>query len=229
MIARSSGTIIFLSVALIAGLLLNQSSAAQTRLQPPSTPIPESYFGLHVHHLEFSGWPKAQFGALRLVDSLVRWYDLEPKKGQWNWERLDKIVDMAQQHHVQVLYTFLSTPTWASARPNEVPTSPQPGDSAEPKDMNDWRDFVRAVATRYKGRIQGYEIWNEPNNPLFFSGKPETLLAIRRYAYKRLHQVDPSVVVVSPPLTHSNFNYFDTYLLPSAGEYCDAIGYHFYV
>ena len=29
--------------------------------------------------------------------------------------------------------------------------------------MEDWKDFVQSFAERYKGKIQIYEIWNEPN------------------------------------------------------------------
>jgi hypothetical protein len=174
-------------------------------------------------------WPKVHFGAIRFWDSFDKWFDLEPTKGQWNWQRLDKQMDIAQEHHVQVLFTLGSTPTWASARPDESPSSGQPGYTAEPKDMNDWRDFVRAVATRYKGRIQAYEIWNEPNSHQFFSGKPETLVAMAKEAYKILHEIDPSVLVVSPPVAGGNVSYLDSYLRAGGGEYCDVIGYHFYV
>jgi len=221
--------IVCMGVALMTALLLHHSAAAQTRLQPPSTPIPESYFGLHIHHVEYSGWPPVEFGAIRLWDSFAKWYELEPKKGQWNWQSLDREVNTAQEHHAQVLLTLASTPTWASARANEVPTSAQAGNIAEPKDLNDWRDFVRTVATRYKGRIQGYEIWNEPNSHDFFSGKPETLVTMAKEAYKILHEVDPSVIVVSPPVAGSHVDYLDSYLRAGGGEYCDVIGYHFYV
>lgn len=207
----------------------HRDALAQTSLHPPATPVPESYFGMHFHHLEFLDWPSAHFGSIRLWDSFDKWFDLEPKKGAWAWQRLDKQMAIATEHHVQVLFTFGSTPTWASARPNESTTSSQPGNTAEPKDMNDWRDFVRAVATRYKGRIQAYEIWNEPNSKQFFTGKPETLVAMARDAYKILHEIDPSVVVVSPPIAGGHVEYLDAYLRAGGGEYCDVIGYHFYV
>jgi hypothetical protein len=227
--ARSSSVIVCLIMALLAGLLLNQPVAAQARVQPPSTPVPESYFGLHVHYPSDTDWPNVHFGAIRLWDSGTEWWHIEPHKGQRDWQVLDKIVDVAEQHHVQIMLTLMSTPTWASARPKEVPTSRQAGYTAEPRDINDWRDFVRAVGMRYKGRIQAYEIWNEPNSNQFYSGKPETLVAMAKEAYKILHEVDPSVLVVSPPIAGGHVEYLDAYLGAGGGEYCDVIGYHFYV
>ena len=54
---------------------------------------------------------------------------------------------------------------------------------------------------RYRGRVHAYEIWNEPNHPDFFSGRPETMLELARQAYQILKQVDGSVIVVSPSAT----------------------------
>ncbi len=35
--------------------------------------------------------------------------------------------------------------------------------SGPPDDLDDWRIFLERLAARYKGRIQAYQIWNEPN------------------------------------------------------------------
>jgi beta-glucosidase/6-phospho-beta-glucosidase/beta-galactosidase len=45
--------------------------------------------------------------------------------------------------------------------------------------MDYWRTFVRAVATRYKGQIEAYEIWNEPNLKMFWTGSVEQLVTIQ--------------------------------------------------
>ena len=37
------------------------------------------------------------------------------------------------------------------------------GAYAPPDDVQDFADFVTAVAGRYRGRVRYYQIWNEPN------------------------------------------------------------------
>ena len=88
---------------------------------------------------------------------------------------------------------------------------------------------MRTVATRYKGRIHTYEVWNEPNLKMFYSGTREQLVQLAKDAYEVLHEVDPTVVVVSPSVTGGyDVPYFSKLLDLGMGRYADVIGYHFY-
>jgi hypothetical protein len=42
--------------------------------------------------------------------------------------------------------------------------------------MTDWGNWVRAVVTRYKGRIKYYELWNEPDAWNWWSGTTPQML-----------------------------------------------------
>jgi glycosyl hydrolase family 39 (putative alpha-L-iduronidase) len=192
-----------------------------------SISVTPQYFGMHVHNA--GNWPSIAFGSLRLWDAGVAWPNLEPTKGQWNFSTLDNYVSISQQNSVEVDMVLGLSPQWASARPNE-PSVYNPGNAAEPQDIQDWRDFVQAIVTRYKGKIQQYEIWNEPNDPTFFSGTPDKMLQLASEAYKIVKQVDPSALVISPAVTEaSSLPWLDNYLSIGGGNYADVIGYHFYV
>jgi hypothetical protein len=96
--------------------------------------------------------------------------------------------------------------------------------------MEDWRNYVKTVATRYKGRIHDWEIWNEPNRPQSWTGSVDTLVEMTRDAATILKQIDPTNVVVSPAATETRgLAYLDAYLAKGGGKYVDAIGFHFYV
>ena len=158
----------------------------------------------------------------------MTWPDLEPGKGQWHFENLDRSLALAEAHHAGVLLTLGLTPRWASARPQE-PSGYAPGFAAEPKDIEDWRVFVRTVATRYKGRIHAYEIWNEPNVKKFWTGNIDQLAALTREASIIIHGIDPQAIVVSPPATGFPGIKWLPEFLGKAGQYVDVIGYHFYL
>src|ERR1700733_13097967 len=102
------------------------SSMGGSDLVPPSQPIPPSFFGMHIHHMvtpnrtiPLTPWPSINVPEWRLWDAGVTWPDLEPSRGQWRFGTLDKSVEMAEQHHTEVMLTLGFTPAWASARPQE--------------------------------------------------------------------------------------------------------------
>lgn len=65
------------------------------------------------------------------------------------------------------------SPKWASARPDE-PVAYAPGAVAEPANIDDWRNQVRTVGQRCKGRIAAHQVWNEPSDRSHFSGTAST-------------------------------------------------------
>lgn len=217
-------------IALLFFATLSAFAVDQNKLVPPSQQIPPTLFGMHIHRAgSTTPWPSVPVPARRLWDARVTWPDLEPSKGQWRFGTLDNCLAMAQEHNQDLLMTLGLTPRWASARPQE-PSGYQPGFAAEPVDIGDWRAFVTAVTTRYKGRLHYYEIWNEPNLKQFWSGNVDQLLALTREASQIIHNIDPQAIVVSPPATSGyGVKWLTEFLSKGGGQYVDVIGYHFYV
>jgi hypothetical protein len=174
-------------------------------------------------------WPSVEFGGLRLWDAGVAWPNLEPRKGEWHFDNLDLYVEQALKHNVEILMPLGLSPTWASSRPGEK-SGYAPGNAAEPMNMEDWRNYVRTVATRYKGRIHYYEIWNEPNLKIFYTGDVQHLVDLTREASKVLKEVSPDNRVVSPSATNGlgGVAWLDDFLAKGGGQYVDVIGFHLY-
>jgi hypothetical protein len=223
-----------LSAAAGVGLLYPMAirwGGAQSLIQPPAKPVPREYFGMHIHRADAgTAWPTVPLGSWRLWDASVAWPNLEPEKGQWKFAKLDKYVAMAALTKVEILLPLGLSPPWASARPSE-PSSYKPGYAAEPRDMEDWRNYVRTVAKRYKGRIRHYEVWNEINLKGFFTGSVQQMVELARIAYETLKEVDPGIVVVSPSVTGEvrQTEWLDKFLGMGGGRYADVIGHHFYI
>jgi hypothetical protein len=206
---------------ILIGALLESTFAAD--LQTPKGVIPDSYFGLHIHHLNYPSpttpWPSMAVPQWRLWDAAVRWPDLEPNKGQWQFERLDLYIALAKKHGTGILLPLALTPPWAG-----------PLITAEPRNLEEWRNYVRTVVSRYKGRIQAYEIWNEPNLQDFWTGNTDQMLALTKEASNIIHGLDPQAIVVSPsPTTSAGISWIAEFLKKGGGQFVDVIGYHFYV
>jgi uncharacterized protein (TIGR03437 family) len=171
-------------------------------------------------------WPVGRFGTLRLWDSNTSWTFLEPVKGVWNWEPLDTWVAAAQASGISdILLTLGQTPAWASSNPNDV-NYVGAGAPAPPSNFEDWQDYITAVAQRYQGVIRYYEIWNEPNDPTYYTGTIPQLVELTSEAYAIIKSVDPGNTVISPAAYAAG--YLDEFLQAGGGQSIDVIGYHFY-
>lgn len=206
----------------IAVATVGAASAEPTRL---------TYFGLIIQRADAgSPWPSFAFGSWRLWDANVGWPQLEPERGRWDFKRLDRYLALAKMRDVEVTLPLGLTPTWASARPEEK-SGYRPGNAAEPVDLEDWKNYVRVVAERYKGRIRYYEIWNEPSDKLYFTGDLTILIRLVKEAYLIIKSVDPQAKVVSPGLAGGgrHLEYLDAFLAGGGKQYVDIVGHHFYV
>jgi hypothetical protein len=225
---RGVGTVAGLGLAARLGMPPMQVSAADAiTLIPPTAAIPAALFGMHIHRATTgTPWPVAPFKVWQLWDAGVMWPDLEPRRGVYQWAKLDALVSLAQQHGVEPVLVLGLTPTWASSHPEQV-SDYGPGTSpAKPTNMQDWTNYIAAVATRYRGRIRAYEIWNEPNCQ-YFSGSVMEIFQLTQAAHDTLKSIDPTIQIVSPSFMNDP-DYLDIFLSYGGGKYIDVLGYHFY-
>ncbi|MEW5967871.1 MAG: hypothetical protein AB1720_12895 [Pseudomonadota bacterium] len=221
---------------IVVAALLSVAAALPRQVAPPadraSIVIPKTYFGMHIHRADRgTPWPGTEIGTWRLWDANALWLDIEPRRAQWDFPRLDRYVAMAKLTGSEILLPLGMTPGWASARPLEKGVY-RPGDTAEPRDIEDWENYVSAVARRYKGRVRDFELWNEVNAGTgFFSGTPEAMLTLQKSAYRVVKDVDPEARLVAPSTVGESahqLRWFEDYLALGAAKHADVIAYHFY-
>lgn len=126
----------------------------------------------------------------------IRWVTVEPERGKWNFERVDRVVKEIRAAKIDILCTLMSVPAWASGiDPKQVKGF---WDTFAPKDMKDWEEYVRRVVTRYKGDIRYWEIWNEENGEDFYKPMPdaEAYVRILKSSYATIRKADPKATVV---------------------------------
>lgn len=181
-------------------------------------PIADSIVGLGFH------WLKVQ----------VEWKNYEGVgKGQYAWGDIDRIVGACQANGLHLLASVVKAPGWARG--------PSADYSVEgpPANLQDYADFVGAMAARYKGKIWAYEIWNEQN--LHYEWGNEPLSASRyvemlKLAYTAIKAQDPQAAVISGALTPTGYNdgviaiddllYLEQMYQAGLKNYCDGVGVH---
>ncbi len=165
----------------------------------------------------------------RWAKQVFAWADIEgAQKDHFDWTQADNVVRAANEAGIKLLARVDRPPAWTGAQPPNGP----------PTNYDDFGDFCYALASRYKGKIQAYQIWNEPNLAREWGGRPPNpqeytrLLAI---AYRRIKEADPSALVISagltPTGTSSNEAMPDTVYLEGMYQagfqaYCDMVGVH---
>jgi hypothetical protein len=145
-------------------------------------------------------WPDFRVKALRLWDTRTAWLNLQPRADRFAFSHLDAHLNRAHQAGVEHITLVLAgTPRWAAA--NEHSTDAPwlgPGSASPPADMSHWSTYVEQVATRYRGRIQAYQLGNEPNARMFWSGTLEQLGQHVATAATIIRRVDPSATIIAP-------------------------------
>jgi hypothetical protein len=159
--------------------------------------VQRSLIGMHIEGVEGGAWASAPFGALRLWDNGTGWSQIETAKGTFNWKNLDDALANAESKGMtEILYVLGTTPEWAATEVNDE-DYPQPGAASPPKNIEDWKNWVTEVTTKYGDRINAYQIWNEANLKNFFNGSPAQMAELTKTAYDIIKTNDPDALVVS--------------------------------
>jgi hypothetical protein len=170
------------------GLLL----ALTLTLLTPSTSqvaIEEPHVGLGVFLSERSNASLvADMGFDWLVWNL-QWSLAEPSKGDYQWYGLDELLASAQSLGLEVILRVDSAPGWARSGTEGAP----------PDDMDDFGDFMEALATHSAGQVAGYVIWNEPNLPENWGGSPspKEYTKMLKAVYPRIKAADEDAAVAT--------------------------------
>lgn len=139
-------------------------------------------------------------GPVRLWDCETEWARLEPEPGKFDWHRLDALVDAAGTRPVCLVLGH--PPLWAAGQGRDKPQAawmPE-GSNKPPARDSDWARYVVSVAQRYKGKIDHYQVWNEPADSRFYTGTYTDLAALCTRTRSLIKRTDPKARLVSPPL-----------------------------
>ena len=221
----------FVAVARAQKKHSGNSAQATDRNRPDFAPSP--IFSMTVQSGIFKGtpWPPMPIAGIRLWDTFTYWGLIETSRGTYDWPALDRWLDQAHAHGADVLYTFGVTPTWATSNPT-AKCDYNPGGCYPPQNMQDWDDFVRAMATHSAGRIKYWELWNEANQHEYWSGGIPALVTMAQHAYTIIKSIDPTAKVFTPSgvggATDTS-TFLDKFLAAGGFQYVDGVAFHGYV
>jgi hypothetical protein len=149
-------------------------------------------------HNDETMWAAMQVGVDWSRDG-YGWNHLEPEQGKFNWTEADAQADRARKSGIIFQYLAAYSAEWAIQ--DGYPKNDRPRWTSPPKPEH-WRNYIRAVATRYKDVISHYEIWNEPDLAGFFQGTTEDYLEMLKIAHEEIKQINPNKKVMTGGFAH---------------------------
>jgi hypothetical protein len=173
----------------------------------------------------------------RWVKQVFAWREIEgTSKGSFDWSVADRIVSQMESiGGLDLIARLDSDPSWATGQvyPNNQDVYMTP-----PDNYNDFADFCYALASRYKGRIAAYQIWNEPNLSREWGGmapNPQAYVQLLKVGYEAIKRADPNAIVISAGLAPTtrwdnvampDIEYLKLMYDAGAKSYFDALGAH---
>lgn len=162
--------------------------------------------GVEWVRIEFS-WPSLQEQSR---DSFTQWYV----------DRADRMVDAARARGLKVLAELVGTPRWANGGA---------GSNVPPKNPDDYGRAARFVAEHFRGRVQAWEMWNEPNVSRFFTGTASDYVALVKAAYPMFKAGDPNATVVLGGSAYNDVAWITELYAAGAKGYFDVLAVHPYM
>ncbi len=130
------------------------------------------------------------------ITQQIEWKETETPKGTYYFGEIDNIVNDARRHNVNVLLSVVKAPSWETG-----------GFNGFPKDPADLYDYMKALASHFKGRVGAYMVYNEEN----LTGEsgdvnPGRYVAILKQGYLGVKAGDPNAIVLSGALAPTGIN-----------------------
>ena len=158
---------------------------------PSTSDLSDRFWGMHVSEPIGDAFPDAPIGSVNLTTAQVYWRQVETVPGQYDFSRLDSIVETSDERGAKPMLVLGSTPTFHSSQPESA--APQ----AAMPDVSAWISWVTAVVDRYGDRVD-YQIWPEPNIAGNWNGAPEQMAQLTVAAGEVIEESAPEATVVAP-------------------------------
>ncbi len=172
--------------SVVSVLLLGSVLAAPTPALAGDR-IGPRYFGVDISISPSTVWPSFSPGVVRVATG---WSSIERSPGTYSWTDLDAKVATAEDNDARPMLVLEGTPRFHALGPDQ----PSYG---SPPSLDAYRALVRALVARYGTRVD-YEVWNEANVLMFFSGTPEHMAMMTKIMGETVGELAPDATVVAP-------------------------------
>ena len=188
-----------------------------------ATESPASTFGVNAHIPSGAIMDSAVDAGIAWIRIDFVWAFIEVGPDQYEWATYDALIDGLEARGLRVYASVVGTPAWATSG-SEF--------SGVPDDPDKFREFCYRAAKRYRGRVDAWGFWNEPNLGHFWEGNRWTYLdEILIPGIDAVRTADPDALVAGPDLAHLTSADWDDWLddiVSETRDMLDVVTHHTY-
>lgn len=119
-------------------------------------------------------------------------FEASGRRGRPDWRALDEVLGLAERHDVRILGVMLGMPTWLS----DCPGRGARATLCAARDPGEFGRLAGELAAHARGRVEHWEILNEPDARWAFRGSPEDYARMLSAAHDAIKERAPGAQVV---------------------------------
>ncbi|MFN0117283.1 MAG: family 1 glycosylhydrolase [Elusimicrobiota bacterium] len=155
----------------------------------------------------------------------ILWSDIYRPNNPNDYSKYDKLINKLYEEGFSLLCLLHYNKVRLSANGEELWNRP-------PDSFEEFGDYVFETVSRYKKKISYWEIWNEPNHPVYWSLPPDQLKTYSKLlsiSYKAAKKADPTCFVLNGGITEPVIENIE-YLYQQGGkDMTDILSVHLFV
>ena len=127
------------------------------------------------------------------------WPQINPAPGQWNFQRIDWLVNQFEKKNIAMLAMMGAAPKHAETTDYHRTNTKAALHLPQAKRFEEW---LRRFAARYDGKISRFCVWNEPDVAHFADFEPAEYVKLQEIAGRTLKAVNPKNLVIAGGFSH---------------------------
>ncbi len=149
--------------------------------------LPDSPFGINTALRPDAPDLEARLGAMQEAGIKwgrqdFGWARIEKERGKYDFEPYDRLLEALTKHGILIFGNLTGHPAFHDPR--------------TPEGVEAYSAFARAAVARYAGKVDHWQIWNEPNGG-YWKGTPEEYARLLAAAGKAIHGTNPKAKVLA--------------------------------
>lgn len=173
--------------------------------------------------------PLAELGA-KWARVHTGWCRTERQRGQYDFRWLDDVVDRLRGIGIQPWFCVgFGNRLYTPDAPFETAVGWVPTGTAEGTEA--WRRYVAALARHYRGRVDHFEIWNEPNGKSFWrpgAPDPKAYTDFVHLTAGAIRRERPEATLIGGAIAGMETKFFDACMQHGLGDWVQKISFHSY-